>query len=506
VTVYQNNFPSVVAVKNVEVKPNEEAFVFWNLLEGTAGNLALRDFDQDGDLVLDRVEVEQGTDPADAGSFPGAIPVPYSTRPLKGEAGWLRGEFHALSSHGEGTASVAELVKRAEKLKLDFLAITDRNTMAACMDPGFESDKVVLIPAMEWGNDERGVALVFGPRTYPEPAETIADAQGIAQRVQAQGGIFAVAHPCFPNCPWQWGLRYVNAIEVWCRDWRSVPPASLEVLAPGYARRENGRLVYSVAQAADARGLSANGQAALFWDYELLRGLRACPIAGSRTADPKVPMAQPVTYVYAQEKSLPAILEGLWFGRTFVSASLGGPTLDFTADVKKQEEGKHEIDVGMGGIVPLGVETEFFVRVKGAKGKKVQILHNGLPILSKIIESNKFATGIAQTPLSYSVYRVRVVAPPEKEGFGDIDVLAMSGPIYALEFVVLDAEEERPEEIYEDVTPEDAPRVRATDVVEADGTKWIRPDNRQPLTKPPTEFVPPPGMKIREIVPEPFDE
>lgn len=508
VTVYQDNFPSVVAIKNVEVKAGETAFVLVNVIEGMAKGSSLQNFDQDGDLIIDRVEVEEKTDPLDAGSYPGAVPVPYDVRPLKGKTGWLRGELHALSSHGEGNQSVAELVRQAEKLNLDFLAITDRNTMAACMDPAFESKSVVLIPAMEWGDDKRGVALIYGPRTFPETVDSLTDAQGIAQRVQAQGGIFAVAHPCFPTCPWQWGLRYVNAIEVWCRGWHEAPPMSIETLAPGYSKRneKTGKLVYSIARAAETNNLSANGQAALFWDYELLRGLRACAIAGSRSADPKVPLGQPITYVYAQEKSLPGILDGLWHGRTYVSSGPTGPRLDFTADVKKRAKDKHVVDVGMGGIIPIGMETELFARVEGAKGKKIQILYNGLPILTKIIDSDKFAAGILQTPLSYSVYRVRVIEAAQGEGFGNVEVLAMSSPIYAMEFVLLDTEEATPDEVWEQMQPSSRTPIKATEIKEANGQKWVRPDSREPVeSKAPEEFVPPPGVQIREIVPVPLD-
>jgi hypothetical protein len=98
-----------------------------------------------------------------------------------------------------------------------------------------------------------------------------------------------------------------------------------------------------------------------------------------------------------------------------------------------------------------------------------------------------------------------VIDAPEQEGFGDVNVLAMSSPIYALEFVVLDTKEAKAEEVWEEMTPADAPRVKAADVVEANGTKWIRPDMREPVTRPPADFVPPPGVRIREIIPEPFD-
>ena len=338
-------------------------------------------------------------------------------------------------------------MKRAEDAKLDFLAITDRNTMAACQDPAFQSEKVVLIPALEWGSEDWGVALVYGPRTLPEASEmagSLSDAQGVNQRVQAQGGVFGIAHPCFPTAPWQWGLSYVNVIEVWCREWRGVPPLALEQLDEEYRARtrSEGRLVYSIAHAVETPGLSANGQGAKFWDYELVRGLKAGPIAGSLSSSPEVPLGRPLTYVYAPEKSVSGILAGLRQGRTMVSSGPDGPEIYLSADVS----GDGTIDVGVGGIVPLDVDVDLVVEVRKGKGKKVQILRNGHLLVSQSIELKKdkqaFVVRQREHPVAYTVYRARVVATAEEPGFGDVEVCAMSAPIYAQQLIVMDREKQ----------------------------------------------------------------
>jgi len=292
----------------------------------------------------------------------------------------------------------------------------------------------VLIPAMEWGN-ERGLALIYGPRTTPDPPTTVQAAQAECIRVQAQGGIFAVAHPCFPTEFWQWGLSFVNAIEVWCRDWRSVPPLMLDQLGEDLkvkAPEEGGGLMYSLAAAAAQSNLvsvSANAQSTFFWDCELARGLMAAAIGGSNSASPKVPLGQPITYVYARDKSMPAIIEGLRMGRTVISSGKNGPMLYMNADVLN--DGK--IDVGIGGVVPLGVDTMFHVSVKGAAGKKLQVLENGRPIRTVPIVKDSIGIRFLRHPTLYSAYRARVIDTPQEgaPGFGDYDVYAMTSPIYA---------------------------------------------------------------------------
>ena len=435
VYAYDRGIPILVGVQPVTVGGEQTSTVEVQVLEGSGGKRHLREFDRDLDLVLDRIETELGTNPADATSFPGEEAFEWASPVLGSRGQWYRGELHAHSSYGIGTESVAQLVKRAESSGLDFLAITDRNTLDAAFDPAFQSNSVVLIPAMEWGDDARGVGLIYGPRTFPGAASTVGEAQGTLLRVQAQGGLFYVAHPCFGTAPWQWGLSYVNGVEVWCRPWREVPPLWLDRLGESSRARKDGQLVHSIALAAATPGLSANGQAALFYDHELTRGLRAASIAGSYSVGPQVPLGEPLTYVFANEKSLKGILDGLRWGRTFVSSGKSGPKVVFNGDVLI--DGK--IDAGIGGYVPLNVPTRFRVTVEDAPGMMLQVLLNGSVFLSRKIErfdaDGNFHYEFDFVPEHYSVFRVRIVRTPSEQGFGYVDVEALTSPIYALEVV-----------------------------------------------------------------------
>jgi hypothetical protein len=410
VYVYAQGAPMLVKVQEIEIAARKPNTVLLNLLEGADDLSSLFKFDADGDLSLDRVELDAGTNPHHVASIPGRRPVPYPQKVLSEKAGWYRGELYAHSKYGRGKESVAKLVKRAEKRGLDFLAITDMNTMAAVYDSGFKSDKVVLIPAMAWGNPENGTALIYGPLTVPAPPGSLSAAQAECFRVQRQGGVFTIAHPCFPDDPWQWGVSYVNAIQVWCGGWRSPPPITLNHLRPEYhiaedgiykSGRSTGKLVYSIAAAANASvvsadaarisgtrdlSVSANWQSSLFWDYELDRGLLASPIAGSDSDGPDIPLGAPVTYVYALQKSVAGILDALRMGHTFVSSDLNGPRLQFNIDTTLDDK----TDISMGGVIPLGKTVVFQVQVFDAKGKMLHVLRNGRPMQQVTIDSNRF--------------------------------------------------------------------------------------------------------------------
>lgn len=427
---YDEGTPVLIDVRDVAVDRSRKLDVSLELTEGS-GTLSLLHFDQDYDFVLDRLEVEQGTNPQDASSFPGAEAVALPTTVIRAEKGWFAGEMHAHSKYDPyGTESVGDLIRRAEAAGLDFLAIADRNTLAASEDPQYSSSKLALIPAMEWGSDEQGVALIYGPRTRPVMNFTFGDAQSMVVRQQAQGAFVAIAHPCFPTMPWQWGLSYMSGVEVWAREWSGVPPAvPLDLDEPALERRDD-VLIHSIARAVATRNQSANGQASLFYDMELVRQLKASVIAGSLSGSPEVPIGRPVTYVFAQNQSAPAILEGLKKGRTFVTSGVDGPRVFLRADV--MSDGK--IDVPMvGGSVPIGVKVTFQIIVFGANGKKMQLLRNGVPIRSVWVDDDSYAWNIMQLPDSYSDFRVRIVDAVERgpNTYGFLKVLAMTSPIYA---------------------------------------------------------------------------
>jgi hypothetical protein len=447
VHVYDGGVPVLVKVANLTVAADKPAQLTVSLLEGSSGSLTLRDFDYDGDLAIDNAELEAGTNPEDPTDIPGRAKLPLNMTVLDKSDGWYRGELHAHSRHGAGSETVGQLIRRAEHAGLDFLAITDRNNVDSLRDPEYHSEKLALIPAMEWGNEKKGVALVYGMRTMPDlPTDSIPAAQAECLRVQAQGGLWVAAHPCFPTEPWQWALSYVSGIETWCRAWRGVPPMTLDQLCDELKEKKNERLVQSIAIAAarsELAATSANAQATNFYDIELNHGLMAAAIGGSNSSSPKAPLGRPLTCVYARDKSAPAIIEGIRLGRTYITSGPDGPGIFFAAGVARKEEMQNgkidlqngKIDVGIGGVVPVSVDVHFIAAVTHGAGKKLEVLENGRPIRTVPITEDSAGIQFLRKPGIASEYRVRVIGPAPQNGaaMGDVEVYAMTSPIYARE-------------------------------------------------------------------------
>ena len=110
---------------------------------------------------------------------PDSPPVPGSRparRSLPAEAGltWLAGDLHAHTYHSDGVMSVAELAAHAVERGLDFVAVTDHNTVShhAALGPASARYGVTLLPGQEV-TTELGHAGVLGDTgwvDFREPA------------------------------------------------------------------------------------------------------------------------------------------------------------------------------------------------------------------------------------------------------------------------------------------------------------------------------------------------
>ncbi len=170
--------------------------------------------------------------PAAEGRRPSRSETPAPPQPAAAaKAGWYRGELHSHTLHSDGSLTVPELIAGAQRMHLDFLAITDHNTTSAMsqVDPA-SLNGLLVIPGIEL-TTFHGHALALGVNDWVEwrtgyQGWTMADA---ARRTHALGGLFIIAHPndvgtpfC-TGCHWDdanFDLDLVDAIEIWNAAWQ----------------------------------------------------------------------------------------------------------------------------------------------------------------------------------------------------------------------------------------------------------------------------------------------
>ena len=213
-----------------------------------------------------------------------------SVRGLPASSGlrWFAGDFHAHSVHSDGSESISELAARGVRAGLDFVAVTDHNTVShhAHLPAASAKHDITLLAGQEV-TTARGHANAFGDIGWVDfrnPAATWSD------DVTGRGGILSVNHPTAGDCAWQHELEDLPlALEVWHSSWFADPTST----SP--------------------------------WAFWRRWGAGVVPIGGSDYHRPGqgVTLGRPTTWVAAADRSPEAILEAVRAGRTAISVGAG---------------------------------------------------------------------------------------------------------------------------------------------------------------------------------------
>ncbi|RIK53692.1 MAG: hypothetical protein DCC57_07975 [Chloroflexi bacterium] len=150
-------------------------------------------------------------------------------RAVRDAPGWYQGDFHCHTHHSDGTLAAAELARLARAEGMDFLAITDHNTLDAYAHFG-APEGLCVIPGLEVTFD-RGHYNVFGivqdadwlgpVRRGPTQlhwAKQGLDLNDLLAASAADGLLNSINHPLLP--PWAWlfedaELAHVHCLEIW---------------------------------------------------------------------------------------------------------------------------------------------------------------------------------------------------------------------------------------------------------------------------------------------------
>ena len=251
--------------------------------------------------------------------------------------GWYSGDFHAhtnASNDGDYPPNVVAELARSEGL--DFVTITDHNTIEGFSELDANLD-YPIIPGMEV-TLAKGHFNVFGMGEKSPWMEDICVSQNaiplpvryqtvseLMRQTGQEGLLNSINHPLLHY--WEWlykdtDLRYVHCVELWN-----------DLYWPD--------------------NVNANPKTVEMWTDWLNAGYRVSAIGGSDYHYPPKPelglpgerLGQPTTYVFAEELSVAAILDGIRMGRAYVSsgprvklcqATIGGITYMIGDDLGEQ--------------------------------------------------------------------------------------------------------------------------------------------------------------------------
>lgn len=260
-------------------------------------------------------------------------------------SGWYRGDLHSHTHHSDARGSLADLIEAAKARGLDFLAVTDHNTishhgpLAARSSP-----ELVLLPGMEV-TTYHGHANAFAAAwiDFRWPRDAVPD--GVAERIHARGGLLSVNHPklqpgCI-GCDWEYPVPAgADCFEAWNGPWPSANWESLER-----------------------------------YDACLRQGRRLTLVGGSDRHQPGWPdpdppelqVGSPTTWMRLPELSVAALLNGLRGGEVCVSEAPDGARLE--TEVGGRVMGQ---TFGLSPHAALGSTVPARTRVLGARGERLR--------------------------------------------------------------------------------------------------------------------------------------
>jgi len=292
----------------------------------------------------------------------------FSRTPLRNGPAWYRGDLHMHNAHSDGSClsqsgqkvpcPLYKTVEAAAARKLDFIAITDHNTISQYNDmrelqPYF--DKLLLIPGREITTFE-GHANVFGTTEFIDFRLTsphVPDINQMLQQVQQQHGLFSINHPGSPT----------GAACMGC-GW-SAPNTD-------YSR------VTSV-EAINGGSLDSPRSGIPFWQDKLNKGFRLTGVGGSDNHDADYPpqyrsaVGHPTTVVFAENLSERAILDAIRSGHVFVDIEGSADRiLEFTAHA-----GASNASMGDALQCVDGQKVSFSLKVTGSQGAHPEVITDG---------------------------------------------------------------------------------------------------------------------------------
>jgi PHP domain len=204
---------------------------------------------------------------------------------------WLAGDLHAHTVHSDGALTVPELAALAVARGLDYLAVTDHNTVSHHAELAAAAKRygLILLPGQEV-TTAGGHAGALGDVGWIDfrrhPDEWLA-------ATERGGGLLSINHPIAGPVSWTHQMRRrPPLVEVWHWSWLDL--------------RWTTPLAWWLA-----------------WDPA------AVPIGGSdwHRDGSDAPLGQPTTWVECAGDEAASVLDGLRAGRVAISADRDGPVL-----------------------------------------------------------------------------------------------------------------------------------------------------------------------------------
>jgi predicted metal-dependent phosphoesterase TrpH len=294
-------------------------------------------------------------------NFPELLPLHHDSFPTK-PTGWYKGELHCHTYHSDGDSDPLAVVRKAEALGLDFLAITDHNVQSQLAALKSIDTSLMLIPGYEV-TTYKGHWNIWGGGEWIDFRILTADKLRTAMQAARDAGyVVSCNHPRTYGPPWEFTeVDLYECIEVWNGPW--------EIF---------------------------NHEALAFWEARLREGRQITAVGGSDAhfhhREHITCLGQPTTYIYCGGSPSPAaLLANLRAGHAFITSAPDGAQLYLQSS-----------DTIMGDTVSAYSELSIQIRAVDASGLLLQVIGSDGVLVEQPIEKDDEAhtfTLAADNPL-----------------------------------------------------------------------------------------------------------
>ncbi len=324
---------------------------------------------------------------------------------------WLRGEMHCHTLHSDGDSTVENLVNMARARGLDFLAITDHNSVShQCVLETLSDPGLILIRGVEvttfkghwnaWGIPD----WIDFRATRPEQM------RAAIQFANARGALTSCNHPKPFGPMWEYAeVEDYHCIEVWNGPWQ--------------ARNEDSLAFWTERLAQGKRFVAVGGS-----DWHHFQELDAAP--------PRAP-GTPTMWVYVDETpSADTILDAIRRGHVALADEPNGALLELAVCPLIQETDGALYDLCVeperaargGDALERAPESLVQVRCRRGAGNILQVFDDAREWLrQEISQDDQTITFAVQT--AHSLY----LRAELRDGQGEMQ--ALTNPIYFYEAV-----------------------------------------------------------------------
>ncbi len=295
---------------------------------------------------------------------PRRLPLRSTSSHPVNATGWYKGDLHCHTFHSDGTPSPTEVVREAERLGLDFLAITDHSTFTQEIDLISIETDVILIPGCEVTTPQ-GHWNIWGDGGWIESrVMSEADVNATYQEALRQGYLTSLNHPRPEGPPWRFPNTHGNqCVEVWNGVWE-----------------DNNDICLG------------------FWEKKINAGQRLVAVGGSDChqlhTPGEGPLAQPTTYIRCEgAPSAVGLLNGIRAGHVFITASPEGPQLYLTSG---------GAEMGDSVTCPTSGRISIAVRVVDGDGAQLEVWTSARQVAAQMVAGSAstyhFDVDVAGTP------------------------------------------------------------------------------------------------------------